>query len=56
MGLDLRARMHTLAAIEYDDRYVLDDGEWRMSKCHSRTLWSLTQPLSADAEITDNLG
>lgn len=54
--LDLRARTQTLAAIEYDDRYVLEDGEWRMSKCHSRTLWSLTQQLSADAVISDNLG
>ncbi|MGW0002658.1 SDR family NAD(P)-dependent oxidoreductase [Nocardia grenadensis] len=54
--LDLRARTQTLAAIEYDDRYVLENGEWRMSTCHSRTLWSITQPLSAEAAITDNIG
>ncbi|MGW5381260.1 SDR family NAD(P)-dependent oxidoreductase [Nocardia sp. NPDC003963] len=54
--LDLRARTQTLAAIEYDDRYVLENGEWRMSTCHSRTLWSVTQPLPPDATITDNIG
>ncbi|BAD56129.1 hypothetical protein NFA_12840 [Nocardia farcinica IFM 10152] len=53
--LDLLAGTQTLSAIEYDDDYVVEDGEWRMRKSHARTLWSLTQPLSPDAVITDNL-
>ncbi|MFJ3695797.1 nuclear transport factor 2 family protein [Streptomyces sp. NPDC090052] len=30
---------------EYDDRYVVEDGAWRLAQHHFRTLWSLTRPL-----------
>ncbi|MFD4181094.1 nuclear transport factor 2 family protein [Rhodococcus sp. NPDC058514] len=38
---------------EYDDEYLIEDGEWKMSKCHFTETWSLTRPLSADAVVRE---
>lgn len=54
--LNLHNRTEKVAAIEYDDGYAVEDGQWRMSRCHARTLWAYTQPLSADVRIQENLG
>ncbi len=32
----------TVRSIEYVDEYVVENGEWKMSKCQSITLWSMT--------------
>lgn len=36
---------------EYDDGYVLEDGTWKIAKCHFRQLWSITRPLGPDALV-----
>lgn len=52
--LNLRDRTEKVAAVEYDDAYVVEDGEWRISRCHARTLWAVTRPLPAEAHIDEN--
>lgn len=39
------------AAIEYDDRYVLEQGEWRIAASRARTLWALVEPLTEEHRI-----
>ncbi|MFC4127748.1 nuclear transport factor 2 family protein [Nocardia rhizosphaerae] len=51
--LNLIERTETLTTGEYDDEYVIEDGRWRMSKCHFTPTWSLTRPLPADAVIVE---
>ncbi|RFU20514.1 nuclear transport factor 2 family protein [Geodermatophilus marinus] len=51
--LDLRARTEKVAAVEYDDAYVVEDGEWRISRCVARTLWLITRPLPEDVRIEE---
>lgn len=53
--LNLRDRTEKVAAVEYDDAYAVEDGEWRMSRCHARTLWSVSRLLSPDVHIEENL-
>ncbi|QDQ96255.1 nuclear transport factor 2 family protein [Tomitella fengzijianii] len=50
--VDRRAGTESVSAIEYDDEYAVEDGEWKMSACRSRILWTITRPLS-DAAVTD---
>lgn len=52
--LDLRNRTEKVAAVEYDDTYVVEDGEWRISRCHSRVLWGFVQPLSPHVAIEEH--
>ncbi|ANH37309.1 Bile acid 7-alpha dehydratase [Nocardioides dokdonensis FR1436] len=51
----LADRMERVSTIEYDDRYVVEDGAWRISSCHVRTLWTLATPLAEGADITETL-
>jgi hypothetical protein len=51
--LDRQQRTETLAAIEYEDRYVRVDGDWRVAACRARLLWSLIRPLPEDALVID---
>ena len=53
--LNLRDRTEKVSAIEYDDAYVIEDGEWKLSKCHARILWALESPLDPAAVVVDNL-
>lgn len=53
--LNLHDRTERVAAVEYDDAYVVEDGEWRISRCHARTLWSITRPLSPEVRIEENV-
>lgn len=52
--LDLGRRTEKVAAVEYDDGYAIESGEWLMSRCHSRVLWALTRPLGADVEVEEH--
>ncbi|TDC55217.1 nuclear transport factor 2 family protein [Actinomadura sp. KC345] len=36
---------------EYDDEYVVEDGRWKMSKCHFRRHWAIVRPIGADWTI-----
>lgn len=53
--LNLVDDTETVAAIEYDDDYVVEDGRWRIRRSHTRTLWSLTRPLPPDADLHEGL-
>lgn len=54
--VDVSARTETIASMEYEDRYVVEDGEWKISHCISVPLWSLTQPLHESSVITQGRG
>ncbi|TQF67243.1 nuclear transport factor 2 family protein [Rhodococcus spelaei] len=51
--LNLLDRTEKLMTGEYDDEYRLEDGRWRMSKCHFTETWSMVRPLPADAVISE---
>lgn len=51
--LNLSDRTETIATGEYDDEYVVENGEWKMSKCVFTETWSVTRPLDAEAIITE---
>ena len=38
---------------EYDDEYVLVDGQWKMSACRFTDTWSMTRALDKSAQITE---
>ncbi len=44
-----------VSAIEYADRYTVEDGEWRISSCEVSVLWTLMQPLAEGFEMTESL-
>ncbi|MFF4235974.1 nuclear transport factor 2 family protein [Actinomadura geliboluensis] len=41
----------TVATGEYDDEYVIEDGRWKMSKCHFHRSWSITRPIGPDCRV-----
>ncbi|HEU4363548.1 MAG TPA: nuclear transport factor 2 family protein [Mycobacterium sp.] len=49
--VNLVERTERLLTGEYDDDYAIEDGQWKMSRCYFRQLWSLTRPLGADVTI-----
>lgn len=44
-------RVETTMVGHYDDRYVIEDGEWKIAECVCTVHWSVTRPL-ADATVT----
>lgn len=49
--VNLLDRTERLLTGEYDDDYVIEDGAWKMSRCHFRQLWSIIRPLGADVIV-----
>jgi len=49
--LHLQPGMLTQASMEYEDRYVIEDGRWRMQKSYARPLTSVTTPVPAGAML-----
>ncbi|CRK53228.1 conserved hypothetical protein [Rhodococcus sp. RD6.2] len=37
---------------EYDDEYVVEDGRWKMSKCHFTETWAMVRPLPEGFVVT----
>lgn len=52
--LNMRNRTEKVSAIEYDDAYVVEDGQWKMSKCHARVLWAVVRPLDVEATVVEH--
>ncbi|MDF1604667.1 nuclear transport factor 2 family protein [Nocardioides sp. YIM 152315] len=53
--VDRRAGTERVSAIEYDDRYEIEDGSWRIRSCHVRVLWAIVKPLPEGHEIVETL-
>lgn len=53
--IDRREGVERVSAIEYDDRYEVEDGQWRIRSCQVRTLWTLVTPLPAGHQIMETL-
>ncbi|PTR24129.1 SnoaL-like protein [Rhodococcus sp. OK519] len=53
--LNLRDRTEKVCAVEYDDAYVTEDGQWKISRCHATELWAVIRPLDSEAIVTENL-
>lgn len=50
--VNLLDRTEKLMTGEYDDEYVLEDGEWKMSKCHFTETWAMVRPLPEGTVVT----
>lgn len=53
--VDRRAGVERVSAIEYDDRYEVEDGQWRIRSCQVRVLWMLEKPLVEGHLIVETL-
>ncbi|MCK8615420.1 nuclear transport factor 2 family protein [Gordonia sp. C13] len=49
--VNLLDRTETLMTGEYDDKYVVESGEWKMSASKLTVRWSVRRPLGDDAEV-----
>ncbi|MFD6856603.1 nuclear transport factor 2 family protein [Rhodococcus sp. NPDC060090] len=49
--VDLRARTERVTALDYDDDYVIENGEWKISRCHVKVLWSIERTLTDDVKV-----
>lgn len=49
--VNLVERTETTMCGRYDDRYVIEDGEWKMSASAFSPHWSVTRPLGDDAVV-----
>lgn len=54
--LNLHDMTEKVAAIEYADEYVIENGEWKISQSVATELWSIGRPLPEGFTITDNVG
>lgn len=52
--VDLEAGEERVSAIEYADRYVVEDGEWRIARCEVSVLWTLAKPLPKGYKVTES--
>jgi hypothetical protein len=51
--VDTVERVERLSAIEYDDAYEVEGGQWRIRSCQVRVLWSMIRPLGDEVQIVD---
>lgn len=52
--VNLVNRTEQVSAIEYDDRYEVEDGQWRIRSCRVSTLWTLEQPLPEGFSVQES--
>jgi len=50
-SLNLPARTETILSGEYEDLYVLENGEWKIQRTRFRTTWRMTRPIPPDTTI-----
>ncbi len=53
----VNTEQHTesLGALEYSDSYVIEDGEWRISRCEVRELWTMSRALPEGYRVRGEL-
>jgi len=51
MRVDLLDNIVVQQSMEYDDRYVMENGRWLIQKSHVRALTGVAVPLAADAVV-----
>lgn len=49
--LNMIERTEKVMTGEYDDDYVIEDGQWKMARSHFRQLWAITRPLADDVTV-----
>lgn len=49
--VNLIERTEKLLTGEYDDGYVIEDGQWKIAHSHFRQLWAITRPLGPDVIV-----
>lgn len=54
--VNLAAGTETVICGEYDDRYVVEDGAWKLQKHHFNPLWTFTKPLPEGFVLEDKFG
>ncbi|GAB2868331.1 nuclear transport factor 2 family protein [Nocardioides pacificus] len=52
--VDLERKVERVSAIEYDDRYEVEGGAWRIRSSAVRVLWTLAQPLADGFTIEES--
>ncbi|KQZ75585.1 nuclear transport factor 2 family protein [Nocardioides sp. Root151] len=52
--VDLTRSTESVSAVEYADRYVVEDGEWRIARSEVTVLWTLTTPLPEGFAVTES--
>jgi len=50
-SLNLTEQTETILTGEYDDRYVVEDGRWKIQRSRFRTTWRITRPIPETAVI-----
>src|SRR5699024_1090678 len=50
-SLNLTERRETILTGEYDDRYVVENGLWKIQRSRFRTTWRMTRPIPETAVI-----
>ncbi|MCG7630902.1 nuclear transport factor 2 family protein [Gordonia McavH-238-E] len=51
--VNLLDRTETVMVGEYDDEYVVEDGEWKIAASTLIERWRMRQPLAPEVEITE---
>lgn len=51
--INLQEMTETVSTGEYNDEYVIEDGEWKMAACRFTQYWSITRPLDAAARVVE---